>query len=183
MNIDDICFIDIETSGLYPHRHGICQIGAVLGERMFFCNARLDVGDGYDAGALIVNGETIKSIHDKNRQGIAEALDTLRDFVMDFVMSRPAPYNPVIAAGHNPAFDLGFIRQKCEIHQIDYMFSHRSIDTHTMFVDRFGYSCNMDSAREKVGLPAEEKPHNALNGAMCARELYIKLKGLPCIQQ
>ena len=177
MKIEDICFIDVETSGLYPHRHGTCQIGAIIGDRTFFSTAHVPNIMEVDDAALAINGETRDSIFDTNRRFVAEVLQSLRAFI--------AWDNPkgIVAGGHNPSFDLGFIRHDCDIYGIPYMFSHRSIDTHTMFVDRFGFTCNLDTARTTVGLPEEPKPHNALTGAKCAQQLYLKLKGLPCIQQ
>lgn len=177
MTIDDICFIDIETTGLHPRRHGICQVGAVIGERTFFSCARVPNTLEVDDGALLVNGESRDSIFDPARPFLAEVLQSLRSFVS---WNNP---NGIVAGGHNPSFDLGFIRNSCDVYGIPYMFSHRSIDTHTMFVDRFGFTCNLDTALTTVGLMAEPKPHNALYGAQCAQQLYLTLKGIPCIQQ
>ena len=176
MNIEEICFVDIETTGLDFGKNAICQIGAIIGEEEFFTRVLVPKDAIIDDGALAINGEDRESLFDPSRLFVAEALQSLRAF---------AAWNRCsIAAAHNPAFDLGFIRHVCNIYSVPFMFSHRNIDTHTMFVDRYGFSCNLDTARARVGLSEEPKPHNALVGAMCAQQLYIKMKGnLPCIQQ
>lgn len=175
MTTDDICFIDLETTGLDFGRNAICQIGAVIGEHEFFSRVLVPRDAIIDDRALEVNGESRDGLFDPSRLFLVEALQSLMSFSM---------WNHAKLAGaHNPAFDLGFIRHMCYIYDIPFTFSHRYIDTHTMFVDRFGFTCNLDDARTMVGLTVEPKPHNALTGAKCAQQLYLKLKGFPCIQQ
>ena len=75
---------------------------------------------------------------------------------------------------------------------ITFPFAHRTIDTHSLvwlhmtehniipatYVGSLGYeisAINLVAALEYCGLPPEEKPHNALNGAFAHAEVFSRI--------
>ena len=70
--------LDIETSGGYPTKYGIWQIGALEfenPENQFLEEARIDDEDKIEEEALKVGGKTKEELRDPNKQSQKELLD------------------------------------------------------------------------------------------------------------
>jgi DNA polymerase III epsilon subunit-like protein len=180
-----ILVVDLETTGLDPVRHSIVEIGAVwLSGRVGSFEQRCRVWDGaaLDAGALRVNGLDAAACGDKSLPPEAEAL-------VDFLLwSKASADYPVMLAGLNPNFDLGFLRAAASRAGIscDRAFRHRVLDLHSLAV---GYALRAglpvpsrglytDEIYALLDLEAEPKPHRALTGARKEAEAFGRLWAL-----
>jgi len=84
-------------------------------------------------------------------------------------------------------FDLGFLQAAAARHHIDFRIAHRSLDLHTMTyfhmvkrgieppMKNKKTDINSDGIMNYVGIPAEPKPHIALNGALWEAEAFSRL--------
>lgn len=169
--------IDIETSGLDPHRHSLLSLGAVdydSGES-FYGECRLCAGREIEAAALAVNGFTEEHIHR------SDALLDVELYARFCSWVTTNNYTSLIGGQQVGSFDILFLR---EVHNRagnavgKWPFGHRSVDLHSVAFAKFGESLGLDGILQKVGLNPEPKPHNALVGAQLEREAFKRLLGL-----
>jgi len=174
--------LDIESSGTNPWRHSILSIGAVdflKPSRTFYEECKIWDGAHIDKEALQVNGFTEEEIKEENKKSEGEVA---KDFIEWALYSG----NHTIA-GHNPFFDLFFVQAAANRVSLDFPLAHRVIDLHSISffhmlkqgikapVKNQRTDLNSDAVMEYVGLPAEPKPHNALNGAKWETEAFYRL--------
>jgi DNA polymerase III alpha subunit (gram-positive type) len=107
---ESFLYLDFETSGLNPGRHGILQAawileknGTVLHERSF--DVQLDAGCDIALEALQVNHRTFGSLLDGKT--VSAMLATLRMDLMDCGVNVGARIKIV---GHRVDFDIGFLK-------------------------------------------------------------------------
>jgi len=174
--------VDVETTGTDAGKHSIVSIGAVdmlePNER-FFEECRVWDGAHIESDALKINGYTEDQIRDPSKAGEG---DVVAHF-FSWLKGRP---NMLLAA-QNPMFDLGFITAAAFRAHLDIQLSHRSIDLHTvayMHMVKQGIEpptknkktdINSDSIMKYVGIPAEPRPHIAINGAIWEAEALSRL--------
>jgi len=174
--------VDIETTGTDAHKHSIVSIGAVNLDKpseQFYEECRVWDGAHIDSAALDVNGYSEDGVKDPTKQ---EEGDVVRGFFA-WLEGRENQ----LLAGQNPMFDLGFLQAAAARHHIDFRIAHRSLDLHTMTyfhmvkrgieppMKNKKTDINSDGIMNYVGIPAEPKPHIALNGALWEAEAFSRL--------
>ena len=174
--------IDVEATGIDEIKHSILSIGALdfdNPENQFYEECRAFEGAHIMDEALAINGFTRQQVFDLNKQ-------TDKDLVLHFIEWTKKVKEHTFA-GQNPSFDRDFIHRAADRYHIDWPFAFRTIDQHsvcfTHMVKRglvppvaHGRSdLNSDIIMHYVGIPAEIRPHNALNGAKVAAEALSRL--------
>ena len=190
--------VDIETSGGYPTKYGIWQIGALEfenPENQFLEEARIDDEDEINEEALKVTGKTEEELRDPNKQSQKELLDNF------FKWFEARKMKTLLC--HLPEFDQGFLRCKARKYfDIDPFWpdSHRPFDLHTTAQVKFfeinGKFLTKDDNNSDMGLrnilklcgiederrsiregkiSREGKPHNAFEDAKLTAECFSRL--------
>ena len=161
--------IDIETTGIDPVKNCMVSLGAVdyiTGEE--FYGECITLPDTIiDDVALSVNGFT--------RHRIAKHDLTPFSLYRKFVLWAHGREN-VLGGQQVGSFDILFLHQyaggKVEFEK---RFSRRSVDLHSVAYAKWKVSLGLDGILNKLGLPSEQKPHNALTGAKLERDAFKKL--------
>mgnify|MGYP001568271871 FL=1 len=176
--------VDIETTGLNPYKHSICEIGAIKFEdpsKFFHKFVRIDNNNEIDQKSLEINGQTEKSVRDHNRQS---QISVLKDF-FEWIKNQKDFY----VAGENVGiFDLMWIKSKAEIYNLTYPFQYRSFDLNTAATMKYEEThgklpivdgknqMSLDSIIEFVGLKYERKIHNALEDCKLEAEAISRIR-------
>ncbi len=177
--------LDVETTGLIPHKHSILSLGALdLNDptNQFYEECQVWEGASVDEDALRINGFLKEEVI-----GQGSTKQTEAELITAFVAwATDRPQDRTLAA-QNPSFDLEFVQAACARAGIDCPFAKRTIDVHTVaWVHMVGHgvvpptknghsAINLDSALKYCGVPEEPKPHNALTGAMCHAEVISRI--------
>ena len=176
--------IDVETTGIYFHKHSLLSIGAVdllnpsnqfYIECYMWDGAEIYDGDGSEGhtNALDINGFTLEQINDMSKPSVGEAVKKFIEWT-DTCKSK-------VMFGLNPMFYLKFLEYSCLRFNIKWDMGYRGVDLYTLV---FAHMINRNIMPEKitgtaclnyVGLPQEPKPHNALNGAKYEAEAFSRL--------
>lgn len=172
-----LLFIDIETSGLDRLKNNMISLGAITedGQHTFYHECRLEPGEPCSDEALAVNGFTRESVFDQSKP----TKEALYHFFASWVkgLQEMYGYKEFILAGENiGGFDAIMLRKAYDgtiNFGKDWPFGHRFIDLHSVAYLATSKSQSLDKSLEALGLPPEVKPHNALNGAKAARDLYM----------
>lgn len=170
---------DLETTGLDPHRHGICSIGAKIARTgaEFYIECRIADTAEIEEAAMRVNGFTEAQVRDPRKPTEAMAFLEFLRFAgwADTLENWPR----VLLAGMNiGSFDFQFLKRVADEISPGYSsrcFANRTIDLHSVAIHHAltegmeippgGF--NTDAIYELLGLPQEPKPHHALTGARC----------------
>lgn len=174
--------LDIETTGLDPKRHSIIEVGAVEFDdprNVFNEMCRIWPRAEVDQGALDINGFSLKEITDPALQSQKELLSKFIDWI--------SKIKDRTIAGQNVDFDISFLNESCKRLNLSFSFGKRKVDLHSLvyadYLERKinpplkdGTSgLNSDVIMNYVGIPAEPKPHRALNGARFETEALSRL--------
>ena len=174
--------VDIETSGTSPYKHSILSIGAVdfsNPERQFYQECQIEKDKEYTEEALNVNGFKKEELTDPKKKTLESVLNEFMKWI--------EPVADKTIGGHNVNFDAGFLNYSFKRYNINFSFGHRVIDTHSLVyasilsrglnvpIKNDKTDINSDYVFNYVGLPAEPKPHNALNGAKMEAEALSRL--------
>lgn len=174
--------VDVETTGTNPIKNSLVSIGAVDFENpaeQFYQECRMWDGAHVEPEAMMVNGFTEEQITDLKKPTEAEIIKNF----LTWIELRP---NQLVVA-QNPMFDLGFLQAATYRAGQDYRLAHRSIDIHTVaFIHMVKRGIeppmknkksdiNSDGIMKYVGIPAEPKPHIAINGAIWEAEALSRL--------
>ena len=173
MNERKIAMTDLETSGDVFGLHEILEIGLVVFDQNSFeiidkLNTKttpLNIENAVPA-ALERNGYNEKDW--KDAVPLKEAMEKYAEKTKDCIF-----------CAYNATFDWGFIsdafRRTGVKNEMDY---HRLDLLSIVWVKGLAKNekWNLKTACEMFGIPSEPDPHNALNGAMTAYELFKKLK-------
>ncbi len=180
--MDTMIVVDIETTGTNPGKHSILSIGAIdlsRPELIFNEECRIWEGAHVEPEALKVNGYTEEQITDPAKQ-TEEAL------IKKFLAWMEEREDRTVA-GQNPSFDTGFIRSASARCSVNMPLAYRTIDLHSIVyyhMVRRGETpptihhhsaINSDLIMAYVGIPAEPKPHIAINGATWEAEALHRL--------
>lgn len=174
--------LDIETTGLNPILNSIIEIGAIDfsdTKDQFNGQCQIWAGAEIDSNALKINGFTYVEITEKNKP---TEFDLLQKFIkwLDRIEDKTI-------CGQNIDFDIGFLNESAKRYKIDRNFGKRKVDQHSLVFSHLlkrnlnpplkdGLSnISGDFIMEYVGLPAEPKPHRAINGAKWETEAISRL--------
>ncbi len=175
--------LDVETSGLDADTYSILSIGAIdTDERtnQFYEECRMWDGARVSDEALEVNGFSHVDITDSSKKTEADLIKSFAAWVMD------RPKNRTIV-GQNSFFDREFVDAACARAGITSPLAHRTLDTHTLVwmhmvnndveppTHNQHSGITLTTALEYCGLPPEQKPHNALNGAFAHAEIFSRI--------
>lgn len=100
-----------------------------------------------------------KSYLDQNGLTSEEAAEAIGNLIINHW----GPSSPICIAGHNPNFDLSFLRSLMRSVGIELRFGSKMIDTNSIGFAVFG-THNSDDLFEMVGVPTRQR-HNALDDA------------------
>lgn len=178
-------FLDIKTAGL-THDYAILDIGAVELENpsnQFYVDIRSERGKKIDPLALEYNQIDEKDIYNPERKSLGKALKSFEDWVNGVKVRS--------FAGHNPNFDVGFLRAAMEEKGIQrrWQFGHRLVDLYSTAISAYlsegikipldqesgRYGIDSNSIFNSVGLPKEPKPKTGIMGAKMEAEAYSRL--------
>jgi DNA polymerase III epsilon subunit-like protein len=174
--------LDVETTGVNPEKCSILSIGAVdMNEptHELYLECRAWDGAHVEPEALVVNGYSEKDMRDPSKMTETEAVSKFFEWLAD--------RTNIMIAAQNPLFDIGFVQAAAARGHINFPLSHRSVDLHaTAYVHMVGQGIepptknrrsdiNSDSIMAYVGIPAEPKPHIAINGAIWEAEALSRL--------
>lgn len=181
-----LLLIDTETGGLDPRIHSILSFAAVVihdGAIEAFMYTLVNEGPSIisEDAALKVNGLTLEKIRAEGA-GPLEAVNTLEHMLSQNDMRRG-----IIFAGHNVAFDIGFMKRlyglagKQDV--FEKRFSHRSLCTqsaalllmHAGRINPAGNSVSLQSLVDMWAIPLDrEAGHDALNDARATAAVLKK---------
>lgn len=192
-----ILCLDLETTGLDEQRCGILEIGAcwLHSGESFFRECRPLANCKVETRALEINGWTVERMADSKllpeEHAIAEFLGWVR--------GAQGTNARVQIAAWNAHFDHRHLRAGMDRAGYDEMhrpFLHRLLDVHSilaadtiraqhprpvigasLFFDCGGEIASCDEASERLLLPPEPKPHNALAGAKQVLAMLRRLLG------
>lgn len=127
----NILFFDLETTGLDPEQNSIIEVSAeyyVDGERVSGHSGRFhDPNSLTDLQALRVNGHTLADL-----RGYKNEEEGIRTFADWLVGLSKFGNGKTFVCGHNPGFDVSFIKSKFKKYRLagwDSVASYRLIDT------------------------------------------------------
>lgn len=169
--MSNILFIDTETTGLDPSRHGIIQLGAVCQDGVLGIYIRPD-GAIIDREAMEINKIDLDMVE---RDGFSLPL-ARREFYR-FLDTHYDWDERVILGGFNLPFDIQFLRKIIPLDDWEMRFSHRTIDVCSVMQflsDSELISRNPGSLKKCLqyfGLPSEGL-HDAVTDAMATKRLY-----------
>ncbi len=171
--MDEIVFIDTETTGLNSSIHEIIEI-AIIGKNTNY-NQKIKPNHLEHAHprALEINGYTAR----KWKHAISS-----KDAAMD--IAKMIEGKTIV--GHNIKFDMSFIDELLHQHGIYVFYDRRLIDTMTLAHEHLKpcgiKSISMDSIRSFFGWPHTDA-HTALKDAEDCRRLYYKLSKASKLQR
>jgi DNA polymerase III epsilon subunit-like protein len=174
--------LDVETTGLDAKKNSLVAIGAIdfdHPEERFYEECQIWDGAEVNPNALKVNGLTEEELRDASKK-------TEKDIVLNF-RDWARGRGDLTIAGHNPHVDRDFINSALERAGEPELISRRMVDQHTLVYNHMlqrgltppmknGISAiESDFVMDYVGIPAEPKPHVAINGALWEYEAIYRL--------
>ena len=161
------CSFDFETTGLYPERHEIIEIGAVRlvnGKELDSFSSFVRPVRSIPAEATTIHGIDGAMVADA--PPLAELLPGLLEFLADSIL-----------VAHNINFDLAFLKAACAAAGLK-MPKGPYLDTCTfarvVLKGESGYSLQGLSRRHRLG---DGRPHRALDDARLAAALLSLIVG------
>ena len=113
-----------------------------------------------------------EKIHGLSKQYLAENGITSTEAVeqiANLILKHWGPSSPVHVLGHNPWFDLSFLKRLLRSEGLEIKFGNKMVDTNSIGFAIYD-THNSDDLFEYVGIPSR-KDHNALDDARCALQV------------
>lgn len=176
--------IDLETSGVNFEKCGIWQIGAIDFEtkKEFFQESRIDdediIFERGDKKLFDIIGKTEEQLRDKNKQSQKEMLENFfkwcgRSKIKNFMCE-------------NPQFDVAFLEIKALKYGLEFPFSYRAFDFHSIaqlkhlqiknnFLIDGKSSAGLRLLMPFCGIKDERGFHNALEDAKLTAECFSRV--------
>jgi oligoribonuclease len=194
-------FLDIETTGLDFDRHVAIDIGMIIVDlndytymHEYTSCIRCDESDWWfsDPKALEINGYS-SQFHDK----IAQDDWIVSEQIEEFFKAHDIVKGKAFFICQNPSFDKPFFMQlMCHERMVEMNLPYHWLDLASMYwmkyyatfypvpsahciIPEFAYeiSLSKDTIAMHIGIPTEEKPHKAIQGARHLLECYKGLCG------
>lgn len=166
--MNNLIIVDIETTGLDRVNCGIVSIGAVdyNSEHKFYIECRPNQSDIIEQKALEINGFTYDQIFDPTKPSTTQAYKSFEEWALSI-------YDQPILGGENIGqFDALFLcKASGNGFTLNWPFKHRFVDLHSIFCFATGKSISLQNMAKYFGLDPEPEIHNALNGALKAKEV------------
>ncbi len=174
--------LDVETSGTNPEVHSILSIGALDFDNptnQFYDECCVWNGAKLEDGAFCINGFSKEDALDTSKKTEAELVEA-------FITWALAIEERTFAA-QNVSFDHSFIAAAADRANTDFPFAKRTIDIHTLAwlhmklkgripsTEKHHSALNSSTILTYCGLPEEQKPHNALTGALWHAEVISRI--------
>ena len=159
--------VNCETTGLDAGHHEVVEFGVVYLDGRFesFKIAPQHI-DRAHPKALEVNGYTPEAWVDALSP--LEAATRIGAILTDCVV-----------AGYNVKFDLGFIQTLLKEQGVKASFGHHAVDVAALAYEHLvpiGLEIlSLKNVCQFIGVPPEPDKHDALNGALACRSVYLKL--------
>jgi DNA polymerase III epsilon subunit-like protein len=155
-----VCFIDIETTGLDPQRHEIWEIGVIADGKEYEFHLPVTLSTA-DAAALRIN-----RYYERVQGGKLNPENTA------FEVARLTAGRMLVGAV--PSFDAGFLDVFIRSRGYCPAWSHRLICVETLAAGKLGVMpAGLGKMAEKMGVPVDPtQAHTALGDARLAREIY-----------
>lgn len=175
--------LDVETTGLDPFSCSILSIGAVDTDEptnQFYDECKVWDGAHITDEALAINGFSREEVVGGERKSEAELIRAFVAWATDRVENRTF-------IAQNVSFDHDFVRAACKRAGVEFPFSKRTIDIHSITwlhmtkgeipppVGNHHSLINLDFALRYCGIPEEPRPHNALTGALSHAEVFSRI--------
>ena len=175
--------LDVEGTGLNPKRDSVVSIGALDIDNptnRFYGECRVWDGAHVHEEALAINGFTLEQVHDESKQ-------TERELVQDFIVWAVRTVSDRTLAAQNVSYDFSFIESACDRAKLEFPFAKRTLDVHSLVwmhmvtqgltppMEHHHSNISLDVALHYCGLPSEQKPHNALTGALAHAEVISRV--------
>lgn len=175
--------LDVETSGIDPQTNSILSLGALdLDEptNQFYDECRMWDGAKLHPEATAINGVGEAEATDPSKKTEAELIKAFVAWATD------RPKDRTLAA-QNVSFDYEFVKAACHRAHVEFPFAKRTIDIHSVawtHMQLHGIALPLDNHHSSLsssvilrytGLPEEEKPHNALTGALWHAEVLSRI--------
>lgn len=172
----NLCYLDVETSGLDPCSHAILQIAGIIelnGEPIKEFNLRLKPASFHkiDPKALAINGIT----PDQLMEGLSQA--DARAELMGYLM----PYSRLTMIGYNVMFDKGFVQEWLG-KSFSAVFEYKPVDVYSLAY-LFAHTHCWPVANHKLSticahLGIELQAHDALADIHATRKVFAHLQNL-----
>ena len=176
--------VGIETSGVYPEKHGIWQIDSLdfrNPNNFFIEECRIDNEDEVEDGAVKVHGKDEAYLRDKKKQPQKKLIEHFFKWCETVNMKN--------ALCPNPQFDLSFINYKARKYKINKKstFHHRAFDLHSIAQAKYAQlyhtllfreNCSdmgLSNILKLCGMQDNRKEHNALEDAKLTAECFSRL--------
>ena len=184
-----LMFLDIETTGTDPKRHGVIQISGFIEidgrqEESFDLYTTLFPGDIISKDALQINGRSVEEIRGFPKQQVAYR--KLMQIIEKFI-NRYDKKDKFFIVGYNSRFDDDFLREwfrKCNDKYYGSYFHWPAIDVANMAALHFIESresfkdFKLMTVAGVAGIDiSEERSHDASFDISITRELFHKLRG------
>ncbi len=182
--------VDIETSGLYPEKHGIWQIGALdfyNQSNTFLEEGRIDDEDEATSGALAVTGKTEFELREKKKQPQKTLLEHFFSWTKNVKIKNCLTQNP---------FDSGFLSIKARKYHLEIPFHHRIYDLHSFaslkykqihrefLIEKDHSDMGLTNILKFCGMQDNRQAHNALEDVKLTAECFSRLVyGKPLLTQ
>lgn len=164
--MNDILFVDVETTGLSPERHHIWEVALLdtIGGPVLDTQIRLDPMNIRDAEEDALRIGRFHSRYDGDRA--ANSLHAAQ------VIARRTEGK--VLAGFNPWFDANFLREFLHEHELAPAWDYRLLDVTTYAAGRLGLDLPSSSRTicEALGIPKTGEEHTALGDAQRSRVAY-----------
>ena len=179
-------FCDVETTGLFPHKHDILEISLIRlkdGEQKTW-NLKPINPETIDLGALKINGIKLEDITHQTKFGRETYLDPNKTIVEieNWLMEDEVPAEDRFLIGQNIGrFDMPFLEQlwmKCNSHD-SFPFGRRIIDTmvielfHDFCKGEFAEGYSLSNFCKKYGVK-NDKSHTAAADTKATKEVFLK---------
>lgn len=182
--------VDLEMSGPEPGYHEILQIGAVLLNDnwtelgTFFSNVYPENEEAFTASAEQIHGLSWDELQEAPM--VYEVLEDFEKWIRKLLKRQSGSLHDVIICGQSVIFDINFLKFAYSGENLDWPFSNKLIDLHTIAYYTFRIleangkstprSLSLKAISSWFGFEREDKTHNALEDAqltmLCLQQFF-----------